>query len=388
MKSIALKYTKTEVLFLLILLFMFSSLSAQRTVRIGYIDTEYILQNVPEFQEASSQLEIKVQKWKSEIESRLTDLDQKKKQLSSESVLLTKELIEERQEEIDIEEKEIFDYQQKRFGPNGDLIIQRRQLMQPVQDQIFNAVQEIAATRSYDYILDKSEATMLYTADRFNISDRVLSLITRSSNRKQAQNRREGKAAEREDDIQKDLEERETSQKERGVDSSKESRAKILADRKAQRKKEQEDWLAERAAKKEALKEKKKKIAEERAKAREEKANAKKAKQEGVDLESKAENNKEDSGEINSTKKLTPKEILEAKKKKILEDRAKKAKAEKEKKTGTVEKEKTKVLSPKEIRKKALEEKKKKILEAREKARKKKLEERKAKDSTSTKNNN
>ncbi|AXT18949.1 OmpH family outer membrane protein [Flavobacteriaceae bacterium AU392] len=387
MKLTTIKYVKIKVLFLL-LLFVCSSISAQRSIRIGYIDTEYILQNVPEFQEASSQLEIKVQKWKSEIEIRLTDLDQKKKQLSSESILLTKELIEERQEEIDIEEKEILDYQQKRFGPNGDLIIQRRQLMQPVQDQIFNAVQEIAATRNYDYILDKSEATMLYSADRFNISDRVLSLITRSSNRKQAESRRERKVAEKEDDIQKDLEEREASQKERGVDTSKESRAKILADRKAQRKKEQEDWLAERAAKKEALKEKKKKIAEERAKAREEKANAKKAKKEGVNLESEIKNDKENSVETNSAKKLSPKEILEEKKKKILEDRAKKAKVEKEKKTGTVGEEKTKKLSPKEIRKKALEEKKKKILEAREKARKKKLEEQKAKDSTSTKNNN
>jgi len=117
---------KTKVLYLLILTSFFSLSSlAQRGVRIGYIDTEYILQNVPEYQDASVQLDSKVQKWKNEIEKKLSEIDQMKKQLNSESVLLTKELIEERQEEISIEETEILDYQQKRFGPNGDLMIQK-----------------------------------------------------------------------------------------------------------------------------------------------------------------------------------------------------------------------------------------------------------------------
>lgn len=173
---------------------------AQRSVRIGYIDTEYILQNVPEYQEASVQLDGKVQKWKSEIEQRLSEIDQKKNQLSNESVLLTKELIEERQEEISIEESEILDYQQKRFGPNGDLMIQKKQLMQPIQDQIFIAVQEIATNRKYDFVFDKSaDVVMLYSADRFDISEQVLRSITRSSKRQQAQSRKEKRAAEEEE---------------------------------------------------------------------------------------------------------------------------------------------------------------------------------------------
>ena len=80
---------------------------AQRGVRIGYIDTEYILQNVPEFQEASSQLDKKVLQWKSEIEKRLNEIDQKKKELENESVLLTKELYEERFEDISFDEEDI-----------------------------------------------------------------------------------------------------------------------------------------------------------------------------------------------------------------------------------------------------------------------------------------
>ena len=82
---------------------------------------------------------------------------------------------------------EILDYQQKRFGPNGDLMIQRKQLMQPVQDQIFAAVQEIAGNKQYDFVFDKStDVVMLYSADRFDISDQVLRSITRSSKRRQA----------------------------------------------------------------------------------------------------------------------------------------------------------------------------------------------------------
>ena len=143
---------KTNTFCLLVLTSLISwSTMAQRGVRIGYIDTEYILQNVPEYQEANTQLESKVQKWKNDIEKRLNAIDLQKKQLSSEAILLTPELIKERQEDINIEETDILDYQQKRFGPNGDLMIQKKQLMQPIQDQIFAAVQEIAKSRSYDF---------------------------------------------------------------------------------------------------------------------------------------------------------------------------------------------------------------------------------------------
>ncbi|MCK5400456.1 MAG: OmpH family outer membrane protein, partial [Flavobacteriaceae bacterium] len=335
---------KTKVLFLLAFAFLISFTSfAQRGVRIGYIDTEYILQNVPEYQEASSQLDAKVQKWKSEIESRLSEIDQKKKQLNGESILLTKELIEERQEEINIEESEILDYQQNRFGPNGDLMIQKKKLMQPIQDQIFNAVQEIAANKKYDFVFDKSaDVVMLYSADRFDISEQVLRSITRSSKRKQVQTRQERKAAEEEELVPE-------------INKEKEAREKALEDKKAEREKAIEDkrtkQLEAREAKKKALEEKKKKILEDRAKAREEKINARK-KVSGKENEEEA------------TQALSPSEVkkkaLEDKKKKILADRKAKLEARKGKtdKTETkTESDSTKTVAPKlsdrEARKKA-----------------------------------
>ena len=102
---------KFKVLFLLTIVSMLSiQANAQRGVRIGYIDTEYILQNVPEYTEATSQLDSKVQKWKGEIEKQLKTIEQKRNDLNNEKALLTKELIEEREEDISFEEKEILDY--------------------------------------------------------------------------------------------------------------------------------------------------------------------------------------------------------------------------------------------------------------------------------------
>ena len=385
---------KTKVLFLLAFAFLLSFTSfAQRGVRIGYIDTEYILQNVPEYQDASVQLDVKVQKWKSEIELRLSEIDQKKKQLNSESVLLTKELIEERQEEINIEESEILDYQQKRFGPNGDLMIQRKNLMQPIQDQIFTAVQEIAANKKYDFVFDKSaDVVMLYSAKRFDISDQVLRSITRSSKRKQVQNRKERKAAEEEELVPE-------------INKEQEAREKVLADKKAERAKNIEDkrnkQLEAREAKKKALEDKKKKILEDRAKAREEKINARKGISNDKEETKTEDLKKEDNNAVITEKKeettLSPseakKKALEDKKKKILADRkakleASKGKTVKENDVKT-ENDSIKTVAPKltdrEARKKALEDKKKKILADR----KAKLEARKkTKDSTSIKKNN
>jgi Skp family chaperone for outer membrane proteins len=211
---------KNNVLFLLTLVFMLSlSLHAQRGVRIAYIDTEYILENVPEYQEATAQLEDKAQKWKNEIQSKLAEVEQQRKALSNEKALLTNELIEEREEDIEFAESEILDYQQKRFGPNGDLFIQKKQLMQPIQDQIFGAVQDLAEGRKYDFIFDKSsDATMLFSAKQYDLSDQILRSITRSSKRKQASSKAEKKVAKEEElmpEINYELEAREKALEEK-----------------------------------------------------------------------------------------------------------------------------------------------------------------------------
>ena len=154
---------------------------AQRGVRIGYVDMEYILENVEEYREANEQLENKVLQWKADIEVREEAIEQQKKNLAAERVLLTDELIAEREEEIAVLEKELRDYQQNRFGPRGDLVLQKQRLIQPIQDQVFNEVQKIGADKKYDFIFDKSaDVVMLYSEKRHDISDLVLRGISRT----------------------------------------------------------------------------------------------------------------------------------------------------------------------------------------------------------------
>ncbi len=343
MKLIKMKH---KVLFLLTFVFLSCfSVQAQRGVRIGYIDTEYILENVPEYQEATTQLENKAQKWKTEIDGRLSELDQKRTALSNEKALLTKELIDEREEDLYYEEKEILDYQQKRFGPNGDLFIQKKQLMQPIQDQIFAAVQDVAAGKKYDFIFDKSaDVVMLYSNKAYDLSDQILRTITRSSKRRQVSSKAERKAAEEEElvpEINYELEERE-----RALEEKKTERESAIEKRR-------QEILANREAKKKAAEERRQQILDERAKAREDK------------LQSRDENTNDDGksatekSSIQTTKDSTTVETPKTREQLIEENRQKK-------------------LADREKRKKELEERKKKILEERQKA----IEERqKAKDS-------
>jgi Skp family chaperone for outer membrane proteins len=343
---------KFKVLFLLAIIGLMSfSAHAQRGVRIGYIDTEYILQNVPEYQEASTQLDKKVLQWKSEIEKKLSVIEQKKKELENESVLLTKELYEERMEDISFDEAEILDYQQKRFGPNGDLIIQKRQLIEPIQDQIFAAVRDIAETGKYDFVFDKSaDVVMLYSAERYDISERVLKTITRTSKRNQAKTKKERKELEEEavvpvvseekDERQKALEERKAT-REAELEAKRAEREKALEARRAQ-----QDSI--RNAKKNAAEARRQKILDARNKTSKTEDDKKTTKKDSAtttksavkkDSTNAKSNIKKDS--TSSKKPLTAAEIkmrdraerrkaLEAKKQKIIEQR-KKAREEREK---------------------------------------------------------
>ena len=249
------KYLAT--LFLLILVVSQGN-SQSRGIRIGYIDMEYILQNVPDYTEAKSQLEQKAQKWKQEIESKKVDIAKLKDALKTERVLLTKELIDEREEEIKFQETELLDYQQKKFGPNGDLIVQKAVLIKPIQDQVFTAVQDIAEIKKYDFVFDKSsDLTMLFAAKRHDISDQVVRVITRAEKREQM-SAKQLKAQEAKE-YKEDVEDENPALVERKkiLEEKKLAREKLIADKKLAaelKKKEQEDKRKQLLADKEAKK--------------------------------------------------------------------------------------------------------------------------------------
>ncbi|GLB50651.1 OmpH family outer membrane protein [Neptunitalea lumnitzerae] len=173
-----------KIKFLAIIAIFFSATflaSAQRGLRIGYVDMKFILQNVQEYQTATKQLNDKAMKWKKEMDKMQNEIDKMRAELNAERVLLTKELIEEREEDIQILEDELIDYQQQRFGPEGDLMLQKQNLVQPIQDQVFSSVQEIGKSRKFDFVFDKSsDFMMLYADKKYDISDIVLASINRA----------------------------------------------------------------------------------------------------------------------------------------------------------------------------------------------------------------
>lgn len=314
------KQMKLKVLFLIVTLsFISLTVHAQRGVRIGYIDTEYILQNVPDYSESTLQLENKVQQWKSEIEEQLNALELKRTALNNEKALLTKELIEEREEDLDFEEKEILDYQQKRFGTNGDLMLQKKQLMQPIQDQIFQAVQDIAKAKKYDFVFDKSaDVVMLYSAERFDISEQVLRTITRASKREQLKSKADKKEVENEEvfvEVNEGKDERELA-----LEAKKEARRKLIEERR----KEAEDRRAQ--------------ILAEREKARQDKIDARN-KDNKTDDSSTAEDGEdaEKSTSENQDDQKTREQILEERRAKKLADREARKKELEEKKRQAIE---------------------------------------------------
>lgn len=298
---------KYNVLYILItVLFMNMTLQAQRGIRIAYIDTEYILQNVPEYQEANTQLDKKVQEWKSDIDKKLSVVSNKRQELEAERILLTKELYNERLEDIQTEENEVLDYQQKRFGPEGDYITQKNQLVQPIQDQIFATVQEIAETRNYDFIFDKSaDLTMLFSAKQYDVSEFVLRSITRSATRKQAQSRSERREAEDEELVPE-------------INTAKEERELALAEKKTARELEIEErrqkQLEEREAAKTAAEARRQQILEDRQKARE-------AKSGGAPAGKSSDDTKKEDTQSKEASQKSAKELMEEQRAQKLKER-------------------------------------------------------------------
>ena len=167
-------------LFLFFALFGLMQLQAQRGVRIAYIDMNIILDNIDEYQKANALLNDRIVEWKKEIELKKIQLQQYENQLEAERVLLTPELITDRELEIKDFATEIIALQEKRFGPKGDRIIQRNKLIKPIQDQVLAIVQDIAKERKYDFVFDRSaDVVMLYSSKNYDISDLVLKRINR-----------------------------------------------------------------------------------------------------------------------------------------------------------------------------------------------------------------
>ncbi len=146
--------------------------------KFAYVDTDYILTKVPEFVQAEEKINEFSKQWQSEIEAAYQDVEQMYRTYQSEQVLLTSEMKTKREESIIEKEKSVQTLQQKYFGTQGELYKKRQDLIKPIQDRIFDAVQQLAATNKYSIIFDaSSDLIMLYSNPDLDKSDKVLELM-------------------------------------------------------------------------------------------------------------------------------------------------------------------------------------------------------------------
>jgi Skp family chaperone for outer membrane proteins len=250
---------KKQCLLIFLALIVLNTIQGQgKTTRIGYIDMEYILENVSDYKEAKAQLELKAQKWKQDVEAKKLDINTLKESLKAEKALLTKELIDERETEIKFLEDEMLSYQQKQFGSDGNLMRQKAALAKPIQDQVFTAVQDIAEAKNYDFIFDKSsDLTMLFSNKRFDISDQVIRVLNRTDKREQL-TKKQLKDQEAKESLENAIDENpEMKDRQKALDEKRTAREKLIEDRRLEqeaKKKEYDDRRkaiqAERDAKK------------------------------------------------------------------------------------------------------------------------------------------
>jgi len=146
--------------------------------RYAIVDTKYILDKMPEYKDAQKRLDQTSMQWQKEIDDKQSALDKMYKDFEAEQVMLSDTLKKKREDQLFNREKEVRDLQRKRFGYEGDLFKLRQDLVKPIQDKVYNAIQQLAVNRMYDFILDKSEGiTVIFADPKLDKSEDVLKLL-------------------------------------------------------------------------------------------------------------------------------------------------------------------------------------------------------------------
>ena len=160
---------------------MFAMLAVAFTAsaqKFALVDMEYILKNIPAYERANEQLTQVAKKWQAEVDALNTEAQTMYKNYQNEVVFLSQEQKKERQEAIMNKEKEASELKRKYFGPEGELFKKRTSLMTPIQEEIYNAVKDIADLRGYSLILDRaSDTSIIFGSPKIDISNEVLSKL-------------------------------------------------------------------------------------------------------------------------------------------------------------------------------------------------------------------
>lgn len=174
-KKTCMKTTIIKPLFILIFGFISIYSSAQK---FAYVDTEYILDEMPEYRAAQEKLNDLAKDWEKQIQTYKRSIDKMFRDYRAERLILSEAVKKEREEAIFAKEKELEEYKKAKFGSGGELDKKREELLKPIQDKVFDAIQELAKDNALDFVFDKSgSTTMLFTNSKFDRSDEVLDYL-------------------------------------------------------------------------------------------------------------------------------------------------------------------------------------------------------------------
>ncbi|MBX3163182.1 MAG: OmpH family outer membrane protein [Bacteroidetes bacterium] len=165
----------TRIFFTAMLLFTASFAFSQAAAKFAYVDTEYIMGQIPEYKAAQTELDKTSAQWQKEIENKYADIDKLYKAYQADAILLTDDMKKKRENEIINREKEAKELQKQRFGVDGELFKKRQELVKPLQDKVYNAIKSVAEKKGYGFVIDKSGQTaLLYASAKYDLSDDVL----------------------------------------------------------------------------------------------------------------------------------------------------------------------------------------------------------------------
>jgi len=143
--------------------------------KFAYVDTEYILDLLPDYRSAQKQLDAMSEDWQKDMERKMQELEKEEKEFNAEQILMSDEMKKKRVEELKVKQNELREFRNKKFGYEGELFKKRQELVKPIQDKVYDAVQKVAKARGYDFIFAKGgEVVMLYTNSKYDMSDDVL----------------------------------------------------------------------------------------------------------------------------------------------------------------------------------------------------------------------
>ena len=155
--------------------FLFSSSSLFAQLKIGFVDSDTIMDNLPDVQDTRQKLDQMIRDWQNELRGMESDYKKQKDDFDKSSLIMTDQTRTEAQKKLSELENKISEFRDKKFGPNGELFQKQDELMKPVQNKIFNAIQEIATDEDLDFVFDRSgDIMLLFAKDKYDITAKVL----------------------------------------------------------------------------------------------------------------------------------------------------------------------------------------------------------------------